>query len=265
MDEENLPANVEAPPVRAEDSHRLNMAHRTLVDAHCHLESFSKTQLEGLPHGIIPCTSGYSHGSNKKTVEIAKKLGVPFSLGIAPQTVLKEGKDGLGDWMQFIADNKPNAVGEVGLDHHWGRTREEFALEEEVFREMILLAQSLKLPLVIHSRKAESGCLDVLEETGWKGKFMMHFFAGTLEEARRAVDMGGMISIIGLRSKNRKKIIAEIPLEKLVVETDAPYVMRNIGGVLQAIEYISEIAGIPEEKVGEATAKNAASFFNFEL
>lgn len=241
------------------------MAHGILVDAHCHLDSFKKAQLEELPHGIIPCTCGYSHGSNKKNVEIAKRLGVPFSLGIAPQTALKEGKEGLGEWMQFIADNAPNAVGEVGLDRHWGKTEADFALEEEVFREMILLAQNLKLPLVIHSRKAESKCLDVLEDAGWKGKFMMHFFAGTLDEAARAVDMGGIISIIGLHSKNRKKIISEIPLEKLVVETDAPYVTRNIDGVLQSIGYISEVTGIPDEEVGKVTAENAASFFNFHL
>lgn len=241
------------------------MAHGILVDAHCHLDSFTKTQLEELPHGIVPCTSGYSHGSNKKTVEIAKKLKVPFSLGIAPQTVLKEGRENLREWMQFIADSSPNAVGEVGLDHHWGKTEEDFALEEEVFREMILLAQSLKLPLVIHSRKAESKCLDVIEDAGWKGPFMMHFFAGTLDEAARAVDMGGIISIVGLHAKNRRKVIGGIPLEKLVVETDAPYVTRNIDGILQSIGYISEVSGIPEEEVGKVTAENAARFFNIHL
>ncbi len=236
-----------------------------VVDAHCHLESFSKKQLETLPGGIIPVTCGYSHSSNKKTVDIAKELKVPFCLGIAPQTVLKEGKENLGEWMQFIADNRPNAVGEVGLDRHWGKTKEDFVLEEEVFREMILLAQNLELPLVIHSRKAESWCLDVLEETGWKGKFMMHFFAGNLEEARRAVDMGGIISIIGLRSKHRKKIIRELPLNKMVVETDAPYVTRGIDGVFKAIEYISGVTGFPEKEVEEVTAKNASEFFGFGL
>ncbi|MFP3950242.1 MAG: TatD family hydrolase [Candidatus Micrarchaeia archaeon] len=237
----------------------------TVVDAHCHLDSFKKKQLEALPRGIIPVTCGYSHSSNKKTVEIAREMGVPFCLGIAPQTVLKEGKGELGKWMQFIADSKPNAVGEVGLDRYWGKTREDFELEEEVFREMIMLAQKLELPLAIHSRKAEEWCLDVLEDAGWRGKFMMHFFAGNLEGARRAVDMGGIISIIGLHSKYRKKIIREIPLEKMVVETDAPYVTRNIDGVFKAIEYISGITGLPEKEVGEITAKNASEFFGFEI
>ncbi len=241
------------------------MAHGKLVDAHCHLESFSKAQLEELPQGIIPVTSGYSHWSNVRTVEIAKELDIPFCLGIAPQSVLKEGRKNLGDWMQFIADNPPNAIGECGLDYHWGKNEEDFKLEEGVFLEMIELAKRMDLPLVIHSRKAENKCLDILEGENWKKPFMMHFFSGNLEEARRAVDMGGIISIVGLHSKNRKKVIAEIPLEKLVVETDAPYVTRNIDGVLKAIGYISEVTGIPGDEVGRVTAENAAKFFGFRL
>lgn len=241
------------------------MEHATLVDAHCHLESFGKAQLESLPNGVIPVTSGYSHGSNIRTVKIAKELGVPFCLGIAPQSVLKEGEEKLGEWMQFIADNPPNAIGECGLDYHWGKTEEEHAQEEEVFREMIALAESMGLPLVVHSRKAEGKCLDVLEEVGWKGGFMMHFFSGSLEEAERAVGMGGIISIVGLHSKERKKTISGIPLENMVVETDAPYVTRNIDGVLQAIEYISGVRELPMHEIGKITAENAIRFFRIEL
>jgi len=241
------------------------MAHKKLVDAHCHLETFKRTQLEELPEGIIPVTCGYSHGSNVRTLEIAKMLEIPFCMGIAPQTVLKEGKEHLGEWMQFIADNPPNAIGEVGLDYHWGKTEADHKLEEEVFLEMIMLAQKMDLPLVIHSRDAENKCLDILEEQNWKKPFMMHFFAGNRDEAARAVDMGGIISIVGFHSKKRRKVIDGIPLEKLVVETDAPYVTRNIDGIFLAIEYISEITGIPKEEVGDVTAKNAATLFNIRL
>jgi len=77
--------------------------------------------------------------------------------------------------------------------------------------------------------------------------------------------MGGIISIVGFHSKKRRKVIDGIPLEKLVVETDAPYVTRNIDGIFLAIEYISEITGIPKEEVGDVTAKNAATLFNIRL
>jgi len=241
------------------------MAPKKLVDAHCHLETFKPAQLEALPKDIIPVTSGYSHHSNWKTLEIAQKLNVPFCMGIAPQTVLREGTKHLDSWMQFIAESNPNAVGEVGLDYHWGTTKEDYEAEESVFREMVELARTMDKPLVIHSRKAESRVLDILEEVAWKKPFMMHFFAGGLDEAARAVDMGGIISVVGLPSKKRKKVVSEIPLEKLVVETDAPYVTRNIDGVHQSIEYVSRITGIPTKEVGEVTAKNAAGFFGFKL
>ena len=241
------------------------MVKKKLVDAHCHLESFKTSQLAELPEEIIPVTSGYSHASNKRTLKIAKKMNLPFCMGIAPQTVLKEGKNELDTWMQFIADNPPNAIGECGLDYHWGKTKEEQELEEEVFLEMILLAQKMDLPLVIHSRNAETKCLDVLEEQNWKKPFMMHFFSGNLDEASRAVDMGGIISVIGLHSKNRKKVISEIPLEKLVVETDAPYITRNIDGIYPAIKYISENKKIPKEEVEKITAENAVKLFKIPL
>lgn len=232
-----------------------------LVDAHCHLDSFGEKQLQELPAGIIPVTCGYSHKSNIKTVEIAKRLGAPFCLGIAPQTAIVEGIGSLGEWMQFIADQRPHAIGEAGLDYHWGKTKADFEKQDRVFREMIMLAGKMKLPLVVHSRKAETECLDVLEEVSWKGGFMMHFFSGSLEAASRAADMGGIISIIGLHSKARRRVIEEIPLESMVVETDAPYVTRNIDGIGLAIEYISGISGIPEQEVGEVTARNAREFF----
>jgi TatD DNase family protein len=77
--------------------------------------------------------------------------------------------------------------------------------------------------------------------------------------------MGGIISIVGLHSKNRKKVIAEIPLEKLVVETDAPYVSRGIEGITSSIQYVSEVKGIPESEVERATAENAIRFFGINL
>lgn len=234
----------------------------SLIDAHCHLESFKKHALDSLPSSILPVTSGYSHSSNLKTYEIASKLGVPYSLGIAPQTVLREGTADLDSWVSFIEGASPNAIGECGLDFHWGKTPLEHKVEEVVFLRMISLARRMKLPLVLHSRKAESACLDVLEREKWDGGFMMHFFSGTLEEAERAVSMGGIISIVSLHSKNRKKVIEGIPLEKLVVETDAPYVHRNIDGVIEAVKYISEVKGVPEEEVGRVTMGNAKGFFS---
>ena len=236
-----------------------------LVDSHCHLDCFSAQQLSHLPPEILPVTSGYSHKSNQKNAEIAKRLKTPFCLGIAPQTAVFEGIDKLLEWESFIRSNPPNAIGEIGLDFHWGKTEKHLANERELFSRMLSLAKSMDLPIVLHTRRAEKEVLDSLDSFGWKKPFMLHFFSGDAELAKRAAEMGGIVSIPPLHSKQRRKTIESLPLEKLVAETDAPYITRGIGGVRDAIAYISEVKGIPFEEAAESTARNSATFFNFEI
>jgi len=237
----------------------------SLVDSHCHLDSFKKKQMDELPEDILPVTSGYSHKSNQKNAEIARLLKIPFSLGIAPQSAVFEGISKLDGWEEFIRSQTPNAIGEIGLDFHWGKTEKHFEDEKILFARMLNLAEDMHLPIVLHTRKAEDKCLDVLDSYGWKRPFMMHFFSGDAETAKRAVKMGGIISIPPLHSKDRKKTIEAVPLEKLVAETDAPYITRGIEGVRDAVQYIAEVKNIPFEKAAEATSRNSATFFNFEI
>jgi len=183
-----------------------------LVDSHCHLDSFNKKQMAGLPEGIIPVTSGYSHKSNLKNAEIARQLHIPFCLGIAPQTAVFEGTARLPEWEAFIRSQNPNAIGEIGLDYHWGKEERHFEDENALFARMLDIAEEMGLPAVLHTRKAEVRVLDALAEYGWKKPFMLHFFSGDAETAKRAVGMGGIISIPPLRSKDRKKAIEATPL-----------------------------------------------------
>jgi TatD DNase family protein len=241
------------------------MPSEVLVDAHCHLDCFSQEKLDALPAGIIPVTSGYSHKSNLKNAEIAKKFKFPFTLGIAPQTALSEGVGKLPEWIEFIKKHSPNAIGECGLDFHWSKNDADIEKEKIVFGKMMETAEEMGLPLVIHSRKSDPAVLDALEAFGWKNGFMMHFFSGNGADAKRAVKMGGIISIIGMHAKGRKEAISEVPLEKIVVETDAPYAFRNIDGIHEGIKYVAEVKGLAEEKVAKAAAANAIKFFNIKL
>lgn len=239
--------------------------HFALVDSHCHLDSFKKRQLDELPKDILPVTSGYSHKSNVKNAEIAKALKIPFCLGIAPQSAVFEGISKLDAWEEFIRSQTPNAIGEIGLDYHWGKTEKHFEDEKILFARMLNLAEDMRLPVVLHTRKAEEKVLDALQSYGWKRPFMMHFFSGDAKTAERAARMGGIISIPPLHSKDRRKTIESIPLEKLVAETDAPYITRGIEGVRDAVQYIAEVKNIPFEKAAGATSRNSATFFKFEI
>lgn len=229
-----------------------------IVDSHCHLVRIKDYKLK---KDLLPVTVGYSHNSNVKTVEIAKKLKIPFVLGIAPQTAIKEDISKLDEWVDFIRKNKPNAIGEIGLDYHWAQNDQDIEKEKVVYTRMMDLAEEMKLPVVLHTRKATSEVLDFLSTRNFKNGFMLHFFSGTLGQAKRAVEIGGLISIPPLHSKDRKIVINTLELKSMLVESDAPYVVRLPEDTKKAVSYISEVKNISEDEVAAQTTENAKKFF----
>jgi TatD DNase family protein len=253
------------------------MAENLLPDAHCHLDSiaqFHKGKAEfdadfcqKLTSQMLLITSGYSHESNiANSVLALQYTNVYCCLGISPQHAQQYSREGLllGKWEDFIKKRKGEklvAIGEVGLDYKWGKTDEEKVRQKACFLRMISLASSMKLPLAIHSRDAESKCIDTLESEGAK-RFMMHCFSGTAEEARRAIDLGGIISIPPMHSKERKKVIKEAGLENLVAETDAPYIGKSPSDSSKSISMVAEYLGIGEARVADAMLSNTRKFFS---
>lgn len=240
-----------------------------LIDSHTHLYDMRKGY--ALPSDIYPVVVGYSHGSNQKAVEVARAGGYPFVLGIAPQTTIKEGTGRLDEWVEFIRASRPNAIGEVGLDYKWAQTMEQVDGEKRVFARMVLLAREMDLPLVIHSRDnpndnglPKDAVEDILPMVRGM-RILMHFYSGTGEQARDIVAMGGFISVAHIRSKERRKVINTVPLERLLVESDSPYIGRTPESVREAVAYIAEVKGLDAGEVAKATAQNAMGFFGFRL
>lgn len=238
-----------------------------IVDSHTHLFEMKKDYI--LPPDIYPVVCAYSNGSNKKAVELVKVKNYPFALGIAPQTTIKEGIGKLDEWIEFIRQNPPNAIGEIGLDYKWAKTTADVEKQVIAFDKMIALAKEMKLPVVIHSRNnpnkndlPENAVEDIMKKTSGM-KILMHFYSGSEENAKQIVQNGGYISIMHLRSKDRRKVINSIPLNRLLVESDSPYVGRTPESIREAIAYIAEVKEISEEKVANATADNAMKFFDF--
>lgn len=240
-----------------------------LIDSHTHIFDMKKGYV--LPPDIYPVVVGFSHSSNRKAAEAAKKAGYPFVLGIAPQTAIKEGTAMLDEWADFIRGQKPNAIGEVGLDYKWAQTQEHVDAERLVFSRMIGLAREMGLPLVIHSRNNpnENGLpKDAVEDilAMVKGmRFLMHFYSGSADQAQRIVAEGGLISMAHMRSKERRRVINSVPLDRLLVESDSPYVGRTPESVREAVAYIAEVKGISSAGAEKATAENAMRFFGFRL
>ncbi|HIH18653.1 TPA: TatD family hydrolase [Candidatus Micrarchaeota archaeon] len=238
----------------------------SFADAHCHLESISGGLL---PH-ILHITSGYSHDSNQKNLRIAKEYSNAYlCAGIAPQEAMKHKdiKILLVEWEDAIAgpiadSGKLVAIGEIGLDYKWAATEEERFLQHECFISQLGLAERLSLPVVIHSRDAEEKCLEILKN--FNLDYMMHCFSGKSETALAAVAHKGVVSIPPLRSKERKAFIRDLPIEKLLAESDAPYIGKTPQDSMESIKMIAEIKELPQESVSRQTLLNTIEFFRLK-
>src|SRR3989338_214885 len=207
-----------------------------IVDVHCHLtwdhfkKDLDKVIERAKAAGAVSLLcSGVDHQSNVETLELSKKYDiVKASLGIYPLDAV-----GLGHYddvprdnrefdvdaeIEFIKKNKDNilAVGEIGLD---GSPKPDAKLEEqkEVFWKCIKLAQQIKRPIVVHTRKAEKECLEVLESSGIKN-VVLHCFTGNLKLVKKAEDLGFYFSIptIITRLKHFQEVVQRISMNNIL-------------------------------------------------
>jgi len=233
------------------------------ADAHCHLESCAG----GFMPTILHITCGYSEKSNERNAHIASENENAYlCAGIAPQEAMKHPdiKIKLTEWEDAIASfPKLVAIGEIGLDYHWAKTPEERFLQHECFISQLVLAERLNLPVVVHSRDAEAQVLEILGN--FNLRYMLHCFSGSAEQAKAAVDGGrAVVSVPPMRSKERKRFIRDLPLEKLLAESDAPYIGKSPSDTLEAIKTIAEIKGQDAEAVKKQLLLNTISFFNIK-
>ena len=169
--------------------------------------------------------------------------------------------------------SKVIAWGEIGLDYHYDHSPRE--VQTRVFREQMALAREAKLPIIIHCREAWVDCLDLIEEE-WRSSGLggiLHCFSSTLEDARRGIDMGFLISFAGNatypKAQNLRDVAKALPLEKLLIETDAPYLAPQAHrGKRNEPAYVAEVArtlasvrNLAPEEVAAATAGNFRRFF----
>ena len=158
-------------------------------------------------------------------------------------------------------------IGEVGLDYYWVKEKEKHNIEKENFKKFISLSNELSLPLVVHSRDAEEDILQILKDACKKA--ILHCFSGTVKQALDAISFGCLISIPAsiMYSKQKQKLAGELPLESMVLETDAPYLSpvpktRNEPvNIKLSAEKIAGIKGVDVEDVKKITTSNAKGFF----
>ena len=239
-----------------------------LIDTHAHLDMLSELDITGVGKVVVPSVE---LSTLDKVVELSKTSNIYSMVGIYPseaKTYTQETEDLM---IKYAQNSKVVAIGEIGLDYYWDKSFVE--LQKEVFIKQIKLANKLNLPIVVHDREAHKDCFDILKEHNLSSKVLFHCFSGSVEFMRECTKEGWYIALGGVVTfKNAikmKEVAKEVPLDKLVLETDAPYLtpvpFRGKENKPAYVKYVAEeIANIREIKIEEIidiTTRNAEEIF----
>lgn len=246
-----------------------------IIDSHAHYDdsSFDADREEVLRELFsgeickivnIGCSVKSSYSSVKLAEEYA---GIYAAVGLHPDAADEIGQV---DEIRRLCDNKKAvAVGEIGLDYHYEEHRRD--IQKKAFEEQLKLAAELDMPVVIHSRDAWEDTMELIRK--YRPKGVMHCFSGSAETAREIVGMGMYVGFTGVvtfkNAKKALKALEAVPLDRLLVETDCPYMApepnrgkRNYSGYLPyTVAAMAAAKGVSPDEMAEITAENAERLF----
>lgn len=250
-----------------------------LIDTHTHIDMIEGLSLEDVLKNarennvdkiIVPC-------AYPKDVEKIYNLAVKYDdvygmLGVHPSEA-RDWDDVLAEKIkEYSKNSKIVAIGEIGLDYYWDKSFND--IQKEVFIKQIKLANELNLPISIHDREAHKDTFDILKEYNKNSTIVMHCFSGSVEFARECIKEGWYIALGGVvtfkNAVKTKEVAKDVPLEKLLLETDAPYLtpvpFRGTENQPSYVRFVAEeIARLREisfEELADVTTKNAKDIFN---
>lgn len=249
------------------------------IDTHCHIskEDYSdidllvKENIEDNVNKVI--VSGCTKESIIETLELIDKYDNLYAtIGYHPSEVNTTTDEDLLLLEEQLKHKKVVGVGEIGLDYHYGK--EDIDKQKELFRKQLSIAERNNLPVVIHSRDATQDTINILKEyPNVVGD--IHCFSGSLETARIYINMGyylGIGGVVTFKNSNLADVVKEISLDKILLETDAPYLAPEpYRGKINSSKYIpiiarriAEILDKDVEEVAEITSNNANILFDLK-
>lgn len=252
-----------------------------MIDTHSHINMIEGLSLDeiiknafdnGIDKIIVP--SAYPADMENIMDLVNKYDNVYGMLGIHPSEVKSWDDSFIEKIKNYAKNSKIAAIGEIGLDYYWDKSFND--LQKEVFIKQIKLANELNLPIDIHDREAHKDTYDIIQEHNNGSKVIMHCFSGSVEFARECVKAGFYLGIGGVVTfKNAikmKEVAKDIPLERILLETDAPYLtpvpFRGKENQPAYVKYVSEeiasLRGISVEEVAQITTENAKTVFNIK-
>jgi len=250
------------------------------IDTHTHLFSsqfdhdkhqvIEKAIKKGVDKMLLP-------NINSETVKAMHQLCQDFPqhcypmMGLHPCDVKDNYEQELEIVKSHLDKGKYVAMGEIGIDLYWDKST--LDIQKKAFRQQLIWAKDYELPVAIHIRESFETIFEVIEEVNDQNlKGVFHCFTGTKEQAQKAIEMGFMLGIGGVvtfKNSGLDKILKELPLEKLLLETDSPYLaptphrgQRNESSYIPFIaQKMAEIYGVNIEEVAKITTQNAKKLF----
>ncbi|WP_319414431.1 TatD family hydrolase [uncultured Cohaesibacter sp.] len=253
-----------------------------LVDSHCHLDFpdfqeelddvVRRASLAGVSHMVTICTRIRKFDEIKAIAEHYDNIFC--SVGTHPHNADEELDYSAEDIAKLAEHPKCVAIGEVGLDYFYDNAPRE--AQAEGFRRHIKAARMTGLPLCIHTRDAEDDTIAILKEGMEEGAFpaLLHCYSSNRELAMRGLEMGLYVSLSGIltfkRSQEIRDTIKDVPLDRLLVETDAPYLApmpyrgkRNEPSyVVNTAQVLAEVKGVSLEEISQITTDNFFRLFS---
>lgn len=263
------PESLELPPVGV-DSH----AHLDLEDFDEDREAvIDRARASGVGHIVNVFLGPDAYERGRALFDARPEIS--FIMGVHPNDADQFDDDALSRMCaQFKADPRLKGVGEIGLDYYWERV--DHAVQKDAFARQLHFARELSLPVIIHSRDANGDTVDILEAEGFRDyPVLWHCFGAGIELAERLVANGWHISIPGpvtfrKKSDDLQAAVARIPFERLLLETDCPYLApepwrgkRNHPALsVFTARRVAQIKGRPLEDVWRTAGDNARRFFS---
>ena len=253
-----------------------------LFDTHSHYndekfnedreERIQKTYKQGITKFVC---AGYNLESSKKAVEIANKHDFIYSIcGISPNDLNDYNEENLQKIKELAKNKKNLAIGEIGLDYYWNKENKD--LQKQAFIDQINLANELNLPIVIHSRDAVQDTIDILKQNTVNKKGIFHCAQLNRYLIEEGLKLGFYISFAGpitfKNSKNAEEIVNMVPKDKILIETDSPYLapepVRGTRNDSRNVKYVAQkiaaIKGLPVEEIAHTTYQNAIKIFGIK-
>jgi len=254
-----------------------------LTDTHCHLdlEAFDpdreavieRALAAGVSRIVVP---GIDPATSRRAVALAEKHPAVFAaIGVHPNAADKFSPESLSEFRMLAEHPKVVGIGEVGIDFFWNKF--DAATQARVFRQQIELANEVGKPVIVHDRDAHAAVMEALRATPPLAGAVLHAFSGDRAMAAEAVARGYYLGVDGpltyKRSEALRALFAGLPLEQILIETDAPYLtphphrgQRNEPAYVRLVaEALARTKAQDFETVAAHTTRNAARLFGWEL